>query len=168
MFRKVITLFFVLLVLCCGFSATAHAVDYTAYDGNISSTYTSYFRDILTNCSINDNYVYFRDSQNGYTMVVGKLDYINNSFVLLEKGMIYHIDNNGTNYNTHYVYSVEEIDVFHLDTDNKIVYSDLGNFPQLEERGDRFEVLQTITIVCIGLSFVVHSIFTNRNRRLHE
>ena len=134
MVRKITCICIALLVLCCGLTATVQAANYTAYDGNISSTYTTYFRDILANAPLTDNYVYFRDSQNGYTMVVGKLDYVNGSFVLLEKGTIYHIDSNGSNYNNYYSYTVDDIEIFNLITDGKIVYSDLGNFPQLEER----------------------------------
>lgn len=142
-----------IVVLLCAFGTTAHAATYTVYEGNPSSTYITYFRDILSGIGFNENYVAFRSGQYEYTMVVGDLSYDGTSFNLDSSGTVYKFTTDNS-YNSYYSYSVTDLSVFNLNPDDKIVYSDLGQFPQLLERGDKFEML-TAVLVCIALLSVV-------------
>lgn len=154
-------LFCVLLVGAV--STQAHAESYTAYDGNLSSTYTGYMRDILPGIGVNDHYVYFRSDQYDYIMVVGDLVYDGGVFSLADVGTLYRISNDNS-YNGSYSYSVEEIDSFSLSPGDRIVYSDLGQFPQLIERGSKYEIFTALLIATGLLGVIINRIFFTRKR----
>lgn len=162
--RKILFVVCALLITAGATCTAVSAANYTTYDGNISTTQLTYFRDILPHISITDNYVVARTDQNQYIMCVGKLDYNNGVFTLNEPGRIYILDTNGTNYNNYYTYSNDTIEDFKLTVGNKLIYSDLGEFPQLEERGQRYEIIQTVIISTVCVCAVVRSIFYFRKR----
>lgn len=157
--KRFIILFVAGLITVAALCGSVSAATYDTYEGNISTTQLTYFRDILGGESILDNYVCFRDDQNSYRMVVGKLEYNNGVFSLKEKGKIYTVNTSGSNYNNYYTYNYANLDSLTLRTNNRIVYSDIGNFPQLEERGQRYELLQTIIIVIVCVCIIIRSIF---------
>ena len=161
MVRKVIVIISC-LVLIFAFGVTAQAATHNVYtDGNISSTYVTYFKDILSGVSFKDNYVAFRSGQYSYTMVVGDLEYDENSktFTLSSPGREYSFTTNNSGYNSYYSYDSVTIDSFELRVDNNIIYSDLGYFPQLIERGAKYEMLSAVLIVVALLGVVIGRIF---------
>lgn len=159
MVRKVTVILIICLFICGAFCATVTADSHTIYDGAMSSTYITYFRDIASNIGINDNYVCFRSGQYEYTMVVGDIDYFMGVFSMSDSGTSYTITNN-SNYNSYYSYEVSTIDSFELTTGNYLLYSDLGNYPQLIERGTHYEFQTLFIIIVIGLCMFVHTIFS--------
>lgn len=164
MVRQVKKYMFVLvamLVLITATCGTVSAATYDCYEGNLSTTQLNYYRDILGNQSILDNYVVFRDGQYTYKMVVGDIVYNNNTFTSDKECKVFSIDI-GSGYNSIYKYNEFTIDSFVLNTNENIVYSDLGSFPQLETRGDRFEILATIIMCIAGCCFIIRSIFYKR------
>lgn len=164
MYRKIIVVLLSVCLLTVATCCPAAAAEFTTYNGNISTSILTYFQDIFTNVGINDNYVLFRESQYKYILVSGELNYNDGTFTLVDIGKQYSLDVSGNTFNSYYIYSVEDISDFSLITESKIVYSDLGNFPQLEKRGERFEVLQTVLICAACLFVVVRSIFNNGKR----
>lgn len=165
MVRKISKIIICVIVCCACLSSTTHAIDYTVYDGSFSNSYVTYFRDILSNVSILENYVCFRSSQYQYVMIVGDIQYQDNQFLIPDVATVYTFDiANGYNSNT--TYSVSEIKESRVFNENNfIIYSNMGNYPQLESRGDKFETLQTIIIVTACLCVVLRSIFYYRKRR---
>lgn len=160
MVRKVSTLLCV-LALIFGFAVTAQAATHTVYEGTPSNTYITYFRDIVAGLSLKDHYVAFRSGQYEYTMVTGQLSYDGQTFTLHENGHIYTIETD-SGYNGNYRYTVEEIGTFSLNANESIIYTDLGQFPQLEERGAKYEIL-TAVLVAVGLlGGVIGGIFRHR------
>lgn len=160
MVRKVRVMLAILCLLCAT-GTVAQAASYTAYDGNPSNTYITYYRDILAGVPITDNYVVFRSSQYEYIMVTGDLVYNNGLFTSDKECTTYTIATSG-NYNQSYSYNIGSITSFVLDSGDEIVYSDLGNYPQLEERGAKYEVLTTILIVAVCVGYVCRCIFRSR------
>ncbi|MEE1504802.1 MAG: hypothetical protein UGF89_11235 [Acutalibacteraceae bacterium] len=163
MVRKIKILYIILTVclLLCATCGTATAVDYEAYEGNISSSIVDYAKDLLPNFSINDNYVLFRSGQYTYELVVGDLVYENGAFTLADDGKQYTINTSNYSFNNNYYnYTVSTTNSFSLITGDKIVYSDLGDFPQLEERSAKFEIVQTITLCVACLFVVIRAIFS--------
>lgn len=148
----------VVLITAAAFCGSVSAATYNAYDGNISTTQLTYFKDLLPNLNLKDNYVVCRTEQNQYVMVVGDLEYSNGVFTLDGSGGVYTINSN-SNYNSYYTYDYTTIDNLTLNASDKIVYSDIGNYPQLEERGSHYEILQTILIVTVCLCVVIRGIF---------
>ena len=166
MVRKINIFIISCCLLLCATCGTVAAADYTTYDGNISTSMLTYFKDILSNVSINDHYILFRSGQYQYDLVVAEdIVYDSGLFTVVGQGKHYVIDTNNNIYNSYYSYSVNEVNNISIAVKNKIVYSDIGDFPQLEERGSRYEVLQTILLFVLLLSGVIRSIFFISKRR---
>lgn len=161
--KKICMFLVAVLILITAICGTVSAATYDVYEGNLSSTQLTYFRDILGNQSIMDNYVVFRDGQYTYKMVVGDIVYNNNMFTSDKECKVYSIDT-GSGYNSYYTYNTTTIDSFVLNTNSRIVYSDLAYFPQLESRGDRYEILTTIILCIAGCCYIIRNIFYNRRR----
>lgn len=160
---KRLVIFFTILSLCIALSGAyctgAQATNYNVYDGNISNTYLQYFRDILPNISILDSYVLFRNSQYKYILVVGDILYENGTFASNTECTIYTISNETIN-NGAYQYNVSNIDSFTLtNNNNNIIYSNIGGFPHLEERGTNYEILITVLLFVFIISSIVRVIF---------
>ena len=163
MVRKV-RVFVAILLLLCATGTVAQAATYDVYDGSPSNTYIQYYRDILSGVPITKNYVAFRSGQNEYKMVVGDLVYNNGLFTSENECEVYTFSQTESGYSGYYVYNISTISSLVLDSENKIVYSDLGKYPQLEERGSKYEVLTTILLVAVCVAFVCRSIFYHRPR----
>lgn len=150
--------------LIVALGSTAHAYD--IYDnGTISSTYVTYFRDILAGSKFNDNYVAFRSGQYEYIMLVGKLEKSGNTISLVEEGKEYKFyTDSGTQYNSTYRYSVKDVSTGSVDVGNNIIYSDLGDYPELIERGDKYEALTLFVLVVVLCAVVINRIFFTRKR----
>lgn len=162
MVRKIIILVLICLVLLSAFGGAALAADYTVYqNGNISTTYLTYFRDTLPNVSLNDDYVVFRAGENSYMMYTGDLeeDFTGSA------GTIYHYYSVTESWTTTYYYESFAVDSFSLTVGDSIIYSNVGDRPQLEGRGEQVEKMQLL-IVSVGvLLFLILRIFNGRNRR---
>ena len=163
MVRKIICLCVIVLMLVNCIAIQALAATHTVYDSStISSTYLTYFRDILSGTPLNSNYVAFCNAQNSYIMVVGDLEYNNGTISLNGGGKSYTFSRTDGNYNNQYRYYVNDINNFSVNVGNNIIYSDVGEFPQLIERGAKYEILTTI-IICIALfAAVISRIFYKR------
>lgn len=151
-------------MLVGAFCTQAFADTHTVYDeGTISSTYVTYFKDIISGIGFNDNYVAFRSGQYSYTMVTGDLDYNNGVISLTGEGKEYIFSANITSgYNQQYKYYVNDISNFNINCGNNIIYSDVGEFPQLMERGAKYEILSAVLIIVCCLCVVINRIFYHR------
>lgn len=158
---KTIVCLVAILLLVGGFATRAQAATYDIYDGNPSNTYIQYFKDLLPSIELSKNYVAFRSGQYEYTMVVGDIVYNNGLFTSDGDCQVYTITQN-SNYNGYYTYNNSIISSFVLDGEDKILYSDLGVYPQLEERGQKYEILTTILFVAVIVGYVFKSICHSR------
>ena len=152
-----------ILLLVCAVGTRAQAATYDVYDGNPSSTYQQYFRDLVGGLSFNDNYVAFRSGQNTYVMVVGDLVYNNGLFTSENSCKVYTFTNT-TGTNSYYRYDISSISSFYLDAEDKIVYSDLGDYPQFEERSAKYEILTAILVVAVIVGYAFRGVFRYRPR----
>lgn len=160
--RKIVTVLCCTLVLTLGFAKQTHAATHTIYEqGTLSSTYTTYFKDILSGAKFNDNYVAFRSGQYSYSMVVGDLEYNNGVISMNGKGKEY-VFTTGSGYNGQTSYEVSEISSFSVNCSNYIVYSDCGDYPQLIERGAKYEMVSLFILSIVLLCIVINRIFFRR------
>lgn len=157
---KIALLALALIVATCN---GAQAASYGIYDGNPSSTQIQYFKDTLTKIPLGDHYVAFRSDQYTYTLVVGNISFDNGLFSSTDSCTVYTLESNNS-YNGYYAYSVGEIADFRLDPEDKLLYSDLAHYPDLEERGQKYEVLTTILIIAICVGYVARCVFYRRPR----
>ena len=154
----------VALLLAMAMPTAAMAADATPYDGSISTTYITIFRDLATKVSIFDDYVFFRSGQNEYVMYVGDISYENGKFA--GKGLTVYTITNETNYNSVYNYSISTRDL-DLSAGSALIYSNLGQYPDLIERNDYY-AFATLTLLFIALCcYLLRSVFgfSLRSRR---
>lgn len=145
---------------------TASAADvYT--EGNISTTYVTYFRDILGKLPPSDDYVFFRSGQSEYTMVVGDLFYQNNIISAYTPCRVYQIyTSSSSGYQSTYHFAANNYAEYTVNIGSGLVYSNLGDFPDLNERSD---YLETAILVLMLIFIFMHLIsrifnFTLRSR----
>lgn len=137
-----------------------NAYAYDIYDsGNISTTYIEIFEDVLNSVPVSSDYVFFRSGQYTYTMVVGDFEY-NNKVFSGEKYTEYTLTTSSSGYtqNTHH-YNVAEGQNLNLNASNYLIYSNLGNYPTLIERGSSYDFTLLYAFVIFGLACCVRPIF---------
>lgn len=128
-------------------------------EGNLSNTYVTYFSDVLNGLSPNVDYVIYRSGQYDYSMAVGKFEFDNNIFSSVDTVTIYKISTNNSSFNSYYQYSVTDRNNFSLSCNNSLVYSNLGNYPDVIERGSYFEEVIVLLLSIILLFTIVWKIF---------
>lgn len=163
MVRKVSVIVAVAVMLLNAFCVGASAATYNPYEGTISTTYLTYARDVLPNMKLGDHYVFLRSGQNEYTMITGDVVYTNGRFSNIDPVTVYTWSTDGS-YNSYYRYNVAIVSDIDVNPSDKIIYSDLGNFHQLEERGQRYEILATILFAVFMLSAFIRGLFNSRRR----
>lgn len=119
----VICLLAVLMAAPCTASAA------TVYDGSISTTYTTIFRDILSQAGPLDDYVFYRSGQYEYTMVVGDITYLDGTFTGTELTQ-YTLYTN-TSYNSSYDFSTGQLLSWELTPGTALIYASQGYYPEL-------------------------------------
>lgn len=156
MVRKIVC---ITAILCCCLSLTSNAFAYTSYNqGNISTTYVQYFDDIIDGLPVNHSYVAARTGQYEYILHSSdNLKYSNGQFTSND-GITYKFSTNGS-YNSTYDYSVNIEHGFSLNTNSQMVYSSIGDFPRLDERGSLFEFAIIFTAVVCCICLLIRPIF---------
>lgn len=147
-------------MLTIAFTHVSFAAD--VYNGSISSTNIQIARDLMSKVDFGEDYVFYRSGQYSYQFVVGKdIEYSNGKFSSINEVELYdYVTSSG--YNADYTWTLSTSNNFTLNTNNQIVYSNLGEFPTLEERGSTYEILQTLLIVIIALCVFIRGIFFRR------
>lgn len=165
MVRKIIIFaLFSVLIITLSLPCFAYSV-YT--DGNISSTYLTYFQDILSGLSPLDDYVFFRSGQYDYTLIVGDLTYADSVFSGKDYTAYTISTNSGTSaYSSVYKYTVTSGSNFSLSVGSYLVYSNLGSYPILEDRSSVYGYATLFLLVVIAVCMLVRPIlnFTYRFR----
>ncbi len=155
--RLIFTLFALAVILAVPITASAEE-PYT--EGNISTTYVTYFQDILAKSSITDDYVFFRSGQYEYKMYVGDITFENGIFSSDSSCRSFTIGTSSSGYNQTYTFSSSEIGSFSLTTNNALIYSNLGSYPDLIERGEYIETASLLLILVIVCMYLVSRIFS--------
>lgn len=150
------------LVCLCICTGTAAAATHTVYtQGNISTSVLTYFRDVVSGVGINDNYVFFRSGRYEYKLAVGELKCENNTFSGLDPAtyiQIYTLDTDNSSYDS-YRYTLSTEQNFLLNAQNYLVYSDLGHYPKLEERGLYYAFCTLVVICVVSLCLLLHGLY---------
>lgn len=155
--KKYICMIVCVCIMLLAYTHTTFA--YSIYDGSINNTYTNIFKDIVKDISINDNYVFFRSGQYSYTLVAGPITFDNNKFVSSEECREYNITTQSNYNNNGYIYTVNDINNFSLNISDELVYSNLGNYPALEEGGILYDYASLLVLCIIGICVLFRPIF---------
>lgn len=159
MVRKGLIVIVCVLAVIMALPFTASA-DEAYTEGNISTTYVTYFRDILSKVSPNKDYVMFRASQTEYKMCVGNLEVNNGTIYTYEPCRVYSIYTTTSGYQSVYHFVANNYAEFSVNTNNTLVYSNLGDYPDLIERGDYLETALLIIVCVIVFSSLLSRFFS--------
>ena len=132
--RKITRILAVACALCCLAALPLAASAVTIYDGTISTTYITIFRDIAAKLPLTSDYVFFRSGQYEYILVAGDLEYSGSMFT--GSDLTQYIVKTNSNYNNSYEFGTATLNSFSLAPGGALVYSNLGSFPDLYQRSD--------------------------------
>lgn len=118
------------------------------YDGTISTTYVDIARDCLWNLGWFDNYVFWREGQYSYVFAYGDISLSGTTFIG-DNSTILRITA-PTNYSGALQVSNTE-GSFTVNASNRLVYSNLGEYPQLDSRKYIYDEVMYLAMVAIGL-----------------
>lgn len=152
MIKRIFWLVFGFLI---GYSLSVSADSFSTFDGNISSTALSYFRDV--DIPFFSDYVVWRDGDYSYKMFVSDSLELSGSGFIADSGTLYNWYTLGNYNNTqHYIHS--DISSFSLTNNNHfIVYSSLGTYAKLDKGGnyDKLQIFILFTAVIFGLIGII-------------
>lgn len=155
----------VCLTVCLLMSAAMQAHADTVYpDGMINSAYIPYFRDLVSKIGVAEDYVLYRSGAYEYKLVSGDLEYDGGLFYgSAVKSFSLSLPNENS---TGGIWFSETIEQWDLITSGRLVYSNLGDYPDLIERGSHYEAATLILLVIGFFAFYLRSIFgfSLRNR----
>lgn len=133
---------------------------YSVYsEGTLSSTYITYFKDIVAGIDPDEKYVAYRSGQYSYTLAVGDLSISGTTISSTDTVTLYVYESTTFGYNSNYIYNVSTVTDFSLNVSNYIIYSNLGNYPMLEERSVIYEYTTLYIAIIIGLCMFIRSLF---------
>ena len=129
-------------------------------EGNISTTYITIYRDIAAKLSPFDDYVMFRSDQYEYQMWVGDLDESDGVISSASDLLVYTISTNSSSgYSSAYIYTVTTGSALSLTVGDNLVYSNLGNYPDLIERSGYYETATLLLLLVALCLFILRSVF---------
>lgn len=135
MVRRAVRVLCAVCALAVMLAMPASASAYAVYDeGNISSTYITIFRDLMPKRKIQEDYIFFRSGAYEYVMLVGELEYQDGVFWGDAATEYRILTNNG--YNTDYDYTVRDVTDVSLVPGTSLIYSNLGQYPELQNQQD--------------------------------
>lgn len=155
MVRKVIAIF---CALCCLAALPLAASAAEIYEGNISTTYVTFFRDMAAKLPMGTDYVFFRSGQYEYCMVAGDLTWNGSMFSGEDLTQYIIVTNSG--YNNTYQFGTASLDTFSLAPGGALVYSNLGSFPDLYERSDYIAGTQLFMLAVLSVMLIIRPVFT--------
>ena len=166
MVRKInILLVALILVFAAAMPVSAANVP---YQGTIGDNYRDYFKGVLSDVSIFDNYVFWRSGEYSYSMLVGDIEVSESGiFSLNGTGDLYVITQtfiDGSSQwqqNSFYTYQ-HFIDISNYEIDTSygyLVFSDLDGYPSLEERGTLYSYATFFVLFVFSLCFVIYRLF---------
>lgn len=161
---KAVRLCSVVCALALLMAMPLRASAYTVYtEGNMSSTYTEIFRDIVESSGSLQDHLCFRSGQYEYILLIGDFDYSDGVFAAEDATEYKITTNNG--YSSSYQYSVSEVRSVQLVPGGTLIYSNLGDYPSLSDpnAGYWFAFL-VLVMVCI-IQGLVRPIFSFTYRR---
>lgn len=127
-------------------------------EGNISSTYTTIFQDVLDGLNPLDDYVFYRSGNYEYRMYVGDLD-LSDSLFTGQDLDLYLLRYNQSGYTqTSYTYEKSDGQSIYLDVGSYLVYSNLGGYPTLVERGEFLDLSKIIFLFIVALCCLIRPI----------
>lgn len=134
--------------------ATPLAAVHDSY--GVGTSYVGIFAGVARKLPPNVNYVYWREGRYDYRFAYGRDIVLNGSVFTSASPVVVVSYVTDGNYSEQPVFSVGSDNAFRLNASNYLVYSNLGNYPCLEDgRDSNAQIVSLSCVVGLGLLFVL-------------
>lgn len=105
-----------------------------ATDYNLGTTNQAIFSGLVSKVPFGQHYVYWRDGQYSYKFAYGDISLEGTDFIGAGDITICSYDTDSSSYSSYYTWSVSTDSAFSLSAGDRLVYSDLGDYPGMGEK----------------------------------
>lgn len=133
---------------------------YSSADYNLGTSNIAIFSGLVAKVPWGQHYVYWRDGQYTYKFAYGELSLSGTVFSGGDNDITV-ISYNTENYNASYLYTITTDTAFELYAGNRLVYSDLGNYPGLADKEVQKYVTISALVLCAAAFWFVGSRLRN-------
>lgn len=154
---RIVACVVLILLLTIGAAGSAHA-DTVYRDGTISTTYVEYARGVVSGKLPGDSYVFFRSGQYSYDLIVSD-NLKAESGVFVADSFTRYTWTTSSSYNSVPTYRVTIGSAFSLDSDDVMVYSNLGDYPSLENGGVIYGQITAFLVAVLLLCSFARALF---------
>ena len=137
------------------------ALSAVSSDFNLGTTNLAIFEGVVEKVPFGHHYVYWRDSEYRYCLAVGPLTVSGTTFSSSEPVTVYTYERHYTSGDSYYTWSVSTDNVFSLSCGNRLVYSDIGDYPTIA--GKEVSRYDAVTAYC-AVGVVLFALFDRLRR----
>ena len=137
------------------------ALNAVVSDYNLGTTNLTIFEGVVEKVPFGHHYVYWRDSEYRYCLAVGPLTVSGTTFSSAEPVTVYTYERIYFGGDSHYEWSVSTDNAFTLSCGNRLVYSDIGNYPSIA--GKEVSRYDAVTAYC-AVGVVLFALFDRLRR----
>lgn len=130
-------------------------------DYNLGTSNLTIFEGVVEKVPFGHHYVYWRDSEYRYCLAVGPLTVAGTTFSSSESVTIYTYERIYSGGDSHYEWSVSTDNAFSLACGNRLVYSDIGDYPTIA--GKEVSRYDAVTAYC-AVGVVLFALFDRLRR----
>ena len=130
-------------------------------DYNLGTTNLTIFEGVVEKVPYGHHYVYWRDSEYRYCLAVGPLTVSGTTFSSAEPVTVYTYERHYTSGDSYYSWSASTDNAFSLSCGNRLVYSDIGNYPTIA--GKEVSKYDAVTAYC-AVGVVLFALFDRLRR----
>ena len=137
------------------------ALSAVSNDYNLGTTNLAIFEGVVEKVPFGHHYVYWRDSEYRYCLAVGPLTVSGTTFSSSEPVTVYTYERHYTSGDSYYTWSASTDNAFTLSCGNRLVYSDIGNYPSIA--GKEVSKYDAVTAYC-AVGVVLFALFDRLRR----
>ena len=130
-------------------------------DYNLGTTNLTIFEGVVEKVPFGHHYVYWRDSEYRYCLAVGPLTVSGTTFSSAEPVTVYTYERHYVSGDSYYSWSTSTDNAFSLSCGNRLVYSDIGNYPTIA--GKEVSKYDAVTAYC-AVGVVLFALFDRLRR----
>ena len=130
-------------------------------DYNLGTTNLAIFEGVVEKVPFGQHYVYWRDSEYRYCLVVGPLTVSGTTFSSAEPVTVYTYERHYSSGDSYYTWSERSDDTFSLSCGSRLVYSDIGGYPAIT--GREVNKYDAVTAYC-AVGVVLFALFDRLRR----
>ncbi len=137
------------------------ALNAVVSDYNLGTSNLTIFEGVVEKVPFGQHYVYWRDSEYRYCFAVGPLTVSGTTFSSADPVTVYTYERHYTSGDSYYSWSVSTDNAFSLSCGNRLVYSDIGNYPSIA--GKEVSKYDAVTAYC-AVGVVLFALFDRLRR----